>query len=214
MAKNTDHTEEFLNEFKKVEQLIQQIYGSDKTFRDIELLMDEKGETETSKRMQICRNIRNYVSHNPDSSLLIPVPEETVQYLQKLYVSFSSQIEKVKDRMSRTKPLTKSDTIMYAAQRLSAYPAVPVVDEDGMLYGVFDYEVLRKCIADGLTPKTKLSKENIKLIAVSQKDCITQTESMEDVKESFNESNARIMYVTDTGKAKGKYIGTVVNNFV
>lgn len=213
MAKNTDHTEEFLNEFKKVEQLIQQIYGSDKTFRDIELMMDEKGETETSKRMQICRNIRNYVSHNPDSHTLIPVPEETVQYLRKLYITFSSQIEKVKDVMSRTKALTKSDTIMYAAQRLASYPAVPVVDDEGILIGVFNYETLRKCISDGLTPKTKISKDSIKLASVSPKECVIQSMSMEDVRKLFIETDAKIVYVTDAGKTKGKYIGTVVNNF-
>lgn len=214
MAKNTDHTEEFLNEFKKVEQIIQQIYGSDKTFRDIELMMDENGETETSKRMQICRNIRNYVSHNPDSHTLIPVPEETVQYLCKLYITLSSQIEKVKDKMSRTKALEKTDTIMYAAQRLSSYTAVPVIDDDGILIGAFNYETLRKCMADGLTPKTKISKDSIKLASVSSKECVMQSTSMEDVRKLFEETDVKIIYVTDTGKTKGKYIGTVVNSFV
>lgn len=214
VAKKTDFTDEFLNEFKKVEQLIQQIYGSDKTFRDIEIMLDEKGNTETSKKMQICRNIRNYVSHNPDSHTVIPVPEETVLYLQKLYISFSSSIEKVKDRMSRVKALSKSDILSYASQRLGLYPIVPVVDDDGMLIGAFSYDTLRKAVADSITPKTKLSKDTIKLSSISNKECIEQTKSMEDAKKIFIEEGLSTLYVTNDGTTKGKYIGMVVNEYV
>lgn len=213
MAKTKDCTQEFLNEFKRVEQIIQQVYGAEKTFYDLEQIMNEQGNAETAKQMQVCRLIRNYASHNPNSHNFMPVPEELVAYLQKLYIEISSELQKVKDAMSRTKAMLKSDDVAYGAQRLAKLPAVPVVDSDGMLLGAFDFETLRKCVAEGVTPKTKLSKETVKLSSVQAISCVTQHMAMCDVLKLFKDEGLPIIYVTDTGKPKGKYIGTVVNIF-
>ena len=69
MAKTKDCTQDFLNEFKRVEQIIQQVYGTEKTFYDVEQMVNEQGNAETAKQMQVCRLIRNYASHNPNSHL-------------------------------------------------------------------------------------------------------------------------------------------------
>ena len=211
MAKTKDCTQDFLNEFKRVEQIIQQVYGAEKTFYDVEQMMNEQGNAETAKQMQVCRLIRNYASHNPNSHLFMPVPEELVVYLQKLYVEISSELQKVKDAMSRTKAMVKSDDVAYGAQRLAKLPSVPVVDDDGMLLGVFDFETLRKCVAEGVTPKTKVFKDTVKLTALPAIACVTQTTAMCDVLKLFQNEKLSIVYVTDTGKPKGKYLGTVVN---
>lgn len=213
MAKQKDYTDEFLNEFKKVEQVIQQVYGSDKTFRDVEMMMDEKGNTDISKPMQVCRIIRNYASHNADSHLIIPVPEETYKYLQKLNAMFSSEIQKAKDLMSRTKAMTKNDDLAYAAQRLSKMPEVPVIDDNGILKGTFTKDVLCKCVADGVTPKTKISKDVIKLQPIQMCACVSSNDAATDIIETFRTHNLATMYVTNDGTPAGKYIGTIIDAF-
>lgn len=213
MARKKDYTEEFLNEFKKVEQLLQQVYGSNITFRDVEQMMEEKGNSATSKKMQLCRNIRNYASHNPDINTFMPIPEEACDYMRKLYAEFERQITTAKDSMSRAKALSAGDNLIYGAQRLAKLPAVPVIDKLGVLEGAFDNDVLRKCVADGVSLKTtfgKFEKENIKLSTIPNYACVMQSTPMEEVNDIFNEYKMNVVYVTSDGKSKGKYIGMVV----
>lgn len=212
--KKKDYTEEFLNEFKNVEQLIQQIHGVNTTFRDVEQMMEESGRLDISKKMQLCRNMRNYASHNPDINSFMPIPEEACAYMRKLYAEFEREITKVKDSMSRTKPLSIRDNISYGAQRLAKLPAVPVVDDDGTILGIFDSEVLRKCVADEMSLKTRFGKDVVKLLSVPAYACVEQSTPMEEVNTIFQDYDINIVYVTDNGKPKGKYIGTVVKSNV
>lgn len=206
MAIKKNYTEEFLLEFKKVEQLLQKIYGSGKTFRDVEQALLLEGDAGTSGKMQVCRNIRNYAVHNPDIDDFMPIPEEACRYMRRLYIMFESKMFKVKDAMSKIKALSLKDEMVYAAGRLSKAGMMPVVDDQGMLAGIFNDEVLRKCVVDKVTSKTKLGSDKIKLAAVAKDMCISQQDDMENI----DKMPEKAFIVTDTGKPKGKYVGMVI----
>lgn len=214
VAKKLNYTEMFLNEFKNVERTLQQVYGPNITFRDIEQKMEENGDTETARKMQLCRNIRNYASHNADIDTFMPIPSETYLYMMHLNTKFSNQIASVKDKMSRTRALTIRDNITYGAQRLSKLPSVPVVNDEGIILGLFNLEVLRKCISDELSLKTKIGKDNIKLASLVPDMCIDQNTSMITAEELFSNNNFDMLIVTDNGKTKGKYRGTLLREQV
>lgn len=214
MAIKKDFTEEYLMEFRKVEQLIKQIHGTNVTFRDMESIMEQRGCLDVAQKMQLCRNIRNYASHNPDITTFMPIPDEACQYLRSLYSLFESEITTVKDAMSRTKALTIRDNIVYAAQRLGKLSSVPVVGDDGIIIGVFTNEILRKCVSDELSLKSKFGKGIIKLTPVTNSMCVTTAMPMKDVDDIFVKLRTDVLYVTNDGTAKGKYMGTVVRQNV
>ena len=136
--KKKDYTEEFLTEFKKVEQLIKQVYEPTTTFRDVEQMMENNGESSVAKKMQICRIVRNYASHDNDLNAFLPVSEETCNYMRELYRIINNEITVAKDSMSRIKPLDLKDNLIQASKRLLKLPAIPVVDKNGVIIGIFN----------------------------------------------------------------------------
>ena len=214
MAVKKDFTEEFLMEFRKVEQLIKQVHGPNVTFRDVESIMEQRGCLDVQQKMQLCRNVRNYASHNPDINTFMPIPEEACNYLRSLYNLFESEITTVKDTMSRTKALTIRDNIVYAAQRLGKLSSVPVVSDDGIILGAFTNDVLRKCVSEEMSLKARFGKGAIKLTPVTNAMCVQTSMPMKEADDVFVKLRTDILYVTSDGTTKGKYIGTVVRQNV
>ena len=165
--KKKDYTEEFLTEFKKVEQLIKVVYGPTITFRDVEQMMENRNENGIAKKMQICRIVRNYASHDNDLNTFLPVSEETCEYMRSLYKLINNEIATAKDTMSRIKPLDVKDNLIQASKRLLKLSAIPVVDKNGIIIGVFDDDVLKKSISAECSLKTNFSKGLIKLTNLS-----------------------------------------------
>lgn len=209
MKQKTDYTDDFLSVFKSIEVKIQEVYGSDHVFRDLEAMAESAGDLNYSRKLQLCRMIRNYASHNPDIHEFLPIPETTYNYLQSVYGILSNQTLKVKDKMSRIKPLTMKDNLIQGAKRLARLSEIPVVDSDGVVIGIFTNDVLRKCVSDELSMKSRFSKEEIKLQPLTGAKCVTQNEEMSEVANRLKEQN--VLYVTDNGSALGKFIGVVSN---
>lgn len=203
MAIKKIYTEEFLQEYKKLELLLQKIYGPDTTVRDVEVKLTNEGNPVANK-MYVCRVIRNYASHNPDINDFMPIASEACDYLRSLYSMFESEVTTVKNKISRVKALTKKDNLAYAAQRLAKTEMMPVVNEDGYLIGLFTREILRKCIADEMSIKKKLT--DVKLQSVPANICKKTTDSMHDLREQ----EEKTFIVTDNGRTSGKYLGMVI----
>jgi len=210
MANKKDYTEEFLTEFRNIEQLLQQLYGPNTTFRDVEQKLEAKGDTDVTKKMYVLRVMRNYASHNPDMNTFMPVSEESCVYMRKLYDMFKREITTVKDSMSRTKPLSIQDNIVQGAKRLLKLPAIPVVDNNGIMLGVFNSDVLKKCVSEEMSLKMRFGKDVVKLAQIPNRSCVMQNMPMKDVFETMSDCGLDMMFVTDDGTSKGKFIGTVV----
>lgn len=207
--KKKDYTEEFLIEFRKIEQLVKQVYGPNTTFRDVEQMMEDKGESSIAKKMQICRIVRNYASHDNDLNTFLPVSEETCNFMRDLYKMINNEISTAKDEMSRIKPLDVKDNLIQASKRLLKLPAIPVVDKNGVVIGVFDSDVLKKSVAGELSLKTNFSKGLVKLTSLSSSICLIQSTPMTIVEDVFRQENTNIVYVTSDGTSKGKFIGVI-----
>lgn len=207
--KQKSKTEDFLVMFKMIELKAKELYGTDKSFADLESECMGKGDFANGKKMQLCRNLRNYASHNPDMDEFIPVPEETLNYLMKIYKYLENQTKKAKDEMSRIKPLSLKDNLIQGAKRLGRLPEMPVVDEDGKIVGIFTNDVLRKCVSDEISMKSKFIKEEIKLKPLVSANCVSQQAEMQNVDNKLK--TTKVIYVTDDGTANGKFIGVITN---
>lgn len=204
-----NYTTEFIEEFRKTERIIQQIEGTATTFRDMELNEQQSGDSELAAKMQVCRILRNYITHHPDADSFIPIPKDTYLQLQKIRMQFEEKIMKVKEQMIRVKALSMKDNLIYAADRIVRYPVLPVIDDEGNIIGLFTTKVLCQCVANELSLKTKLGRDTVKLERIQNAAYISPEMCLKDI-----EKGKIIFLVTDDGKPEGKYKGMLIRTGV
>jgi hypothetical protein len=106
-----------------------------------------------TKKLQLCRLTRNYLSHQPDS--FITPTKEMVEYIQAQTNEILKKHKTAKDIMTKMTPITSDMKISEAAAKLgSKKPCLVVCDKEKHIEGLLTRETIRKAVADKTHSKT------------------------------------------------------------
>jgi hypothetical protein len=199
-----DYTELFLETFKEIEKLINNIYGVDCNYKWYEDKIAEE-KPEISKKMYVCRVLRNYIVHNPDHETFIKVSKETVDFLISLRDSIDKELKSCKEILKRVTGLSITDNIISATKKLDKSPIVPILDANKQILGYFTNDILRKCIVNEISMKKKM--KDITLLATNKVSYFKPTTKYEDILSILE--NEKIVFITDDGTKNGKFIGEI-----
>lgn len=219
--------EEFLDQYKKLEEALYIKYGFDeKTFGSpIVRFINDKESKNYHDKLNICREIRNFLSHHSDfggeaiiepSSSIIEFLKEVTDYIQKppLAVQYCT----IYDNIMKTTPSQKAQTVMKKMQR-QGFSHVPVIFE-GELAGVFSISTFFSyALKYGMTvindelligdfeeflPPDK--HENEKFVFLPPTATLFDVRA-EFEKKPFRSKRLAVIFITDNGSVSGRIIG-------
>ena len=218
--------EEFLNEYKMLEEELCRKYDYDEKYGSpvVRFITDKEGKPFRDK-LNLCREIRNFLSHHSEidgepvvepSESIIQYIREIIEYLRKppLAIHYATHFEDI----LKTSPNQKAQTVMKKMQRLG-FSHVPVL-ENGSFIGVFSIgtffgyalrnglealndEMLIDDFRELLPPERH---ENEKFMFVNE------DVTLFDVRREFEKHTQRskrlaAIFITDNGSSSGRIIG-------
>lgn len=121
-----NNNEAFLEKFRECEQLIRKVHGDDKNFKWFEDKMRDEGSDAIAQKMYVCRVLRNYMSHTPDSGEFVEIPKGMLELLDMLKIRISEGAVTCKKVMiSARKFYTKATLLRRLLLRLCAWKLFP-----------------------------------------------------------------------------------------
>ena len=192
-----NNTELFLQEYAKTESLLKRISNLPDTVLDYETLLDP----DSSEKLRLCRQIRNYSRHHEDYRKFIEVAPGMLKFIQDLNYTLESSFEHVSDRTRRIKPLELSSTVSEAIAAVAKSPVgfVPLVDE--VVIGIVSERFLIEILANEARKTAKLKS-------------FIQDPSFKKQKYSVVDADLLLSEMKDEGfvvvVSKGKYRGVFV----
>lgn len=197
----------FLEKYKRLELNLRTVKNAQ--VKDYEDDLNSQGKCDESEKLHYCRNIRNYMSHHPNSLSFVGITEEILLFIDQLNEDLNEMDAPIRKKMiSLSKALTETSTLMDASCYLSKkkISIAPVFSKTGECIGVITPEIILLLIADGKSPKTtRLSA--IKEYKQSQKKCSTLMEN--DTYSSIIGSPRNLVFLIKSEK-DGKVVGFVV----
>lgn len=192
MAKNIK--EEFLSAYREFEDTLRS-EEPPLTVYEYSMQLDENDND--SKRLQLCRLIRNYLSHQPDE--FIAPSAEMITFIKGKTEEINRKHKTAKDIMTRMTPLTVDTKVSDAASKLgSKKPFLVVCDKDKQVIGLFTRETIRKAVVEKTHAKT------IKTAGGLEKPiCFAKPDDLA-------ENVFSLTIITSDGSAKGTYKGVVI----
>lgn len=151
-------TEQFLESYKSLESLLRGVYGSGMTVLNYE---EQSSEPE---KLRICRLIRNFLQHMPDSAAFLTPTDAMCRFLRQESVRIAANAEKAKELSYRQTPVKLGHTLRQAGKLFlkSDREWLPVIDDKNCLIGVLTRPVLFACLCSAKNPDEKSLSEAIK----------------------------------------------------
>ena len=148
----------FIETYKELESLVREKYDSVRTYE--ETLQDED-----SKKLQLCRIIRNYIQHNSDYESFISISPGMQSFLDDLVYSLHCKNGILKDHMQSIAKFgclfNETDSVVDAASMLNKKHRKYgiVINKKGEIIGLLTNDVISTAFGlKLLTASTKISK--------------------------------------------------------
>lgn len=224
---STNITEEFLDKYKQMENIVRNEYNLGDNDSIVNFLINSKEFKHIENELDLCRDTRNLLSHNPkiNGEYLVYPSEEMLKLLddviqkvakplkasnvmvKKGELCFMSMQDKVKDAMTTMKE--------------HSYKYIPIL-EDGVLVGLFGVKtVLDILVSEGADIfNNDISFDRIKnYIAIENIASKTfafagNSTLISEIKDLFkedvdNKERINIVFVTQHGKSDEKLLGII-----
>lgn len=224
-----DRADEFLDMYRTLEEALNQKYNYDeKTFgSSIVRFINDKESKEYRDKLNICREIRNLLSHHSevDGERIVQPSEALINFLHRV-TEYVTQPPKALEcatlysEILKTSPSQKVQTVMKKMER-QGFSHVPVI-KDGQCIGVFSTStIFQYSLNHGLSsmnenmlisdfgeylPVDKHSGERFRFLG---KDA-----TINDVRVEFDRHVQRsrrlaVVFITDNGSSQGKILGMI-----
>lgn len=199
-----NETEKFLNEFRRLEKVLKETKTADS-------VPDYENSLQTSvddiyDKLKMCRITRNFLSHHANGSKFIMPTTEMTKFIKELSDKLESQIQHIKDVMTRQKTVTMDTSIkdVLTALSRSKFGWLAITDKEGRLIGIIDKPSMTDLLAkkQSLTGKLSsiLNESDIKKIL---KSCYTGITSPDDRAEDIYKNDFDRIVVCRNGIYKG-----------
>ncbi len=222
-----NRTEEFLDKYKQMETLVRNEYNLDNNESVMNFLINNKDFKEIENELDLCRDTRNLLSHNPkiNGEYAVYPSEEMIKLLDKV-------IQKVARPLKAANVMVKKSELCYmsmedkvrdamATMKENSYKHIPIL-EDGVLVGLFSAKtVLDIMVTEGADAFSSeitfdmiqkyISIENVtsnKFTFVGNSTLVSEIKDIfkEDID---NKERINIIFVTQHGKRDEKLLGII-----
>lgn len=222
-----NRTEEFLDKYKQMETLVRNEYNLDNNESVMNFLINNKDFKEIENELDLCRDTRNLLSHNPkiNGEYAVYPSEEMIKLLDKV-------IQKVARPLKASNVMVKKSELCYmsmedkvrdamATMKENSYKHIPIL-EDGVLVGLFSAKtVLDIMVTEGADAfsaeitfdmiQKYISIENVtsnKFTFVGNSTLVSEIKDIfkEDID---NKERINIIFVTQHGKRDEKLLGII-----
>ena len=220
-------TEEFLDKYKQLENTVRNEYNLSNNDSVINFLISNKEFKAIENELDLCRDTRNLLSHNPkiNGEYLVYPSEEMIKLLDEV-------IQKVTKPLKASNVMVKKSELCFrgmqdnvkeamAAMKEHSYKYIPIL-EDGVLVGMFSAKTVLDIItSEGVDAFTDdVTFESIsKYIAIENVSSKTfafvgNSTPLCEVKDIFkedieNKERINIIFVTQHGKSDEKLLGII-----
>lgn len=145
MAGKSDIADLFLNQYKSLELFLRLCFGNDMTI----LRYEEQLEAGEADKLRLCRNVRNFMQHNPDAAGFVAPTASMLAFLEKLTAGLAVQQEKAADCVYVAPVVKLSGTMRDAAKVLTKSGAdwAPVLDKKGCPVAILTRDRLLELMA-------------------------------------------------------------------
>ena len=220
-------TEEFLDKYKQLENLVRNEYNLGNNDSVMNFLISNKEFKEIENELDLCRDTRNLLSHNPkiNGEYLVYPSEEMIKLLDEV-------IQKVTKPLKASNVMVKKSELCFrgmqdnvkeamTAMKEHSYKYIPILD-DGVLVGMFSAKTLLEIIT---SEGVDAIKDNVTFESISRYISIENVSSKTfafvgnstplcDVKDIFkedveNKERINIIFVTQHGKSDEKLLGII-----
>lgn len=195
-------TQEFLEQYKALEQLLRSIFGPEMSVLNYE----SKLSIPDADKLKVCRIIRNFLQHNPDASSFITPSKEMIAHLKNVASQAALELETAKDKTYKLSPIKTTMTIRQASKIINKTERnwAPVVDEKGFLVGIITMERLFRVLCNGADVDIDTIEKTIKKTELNKSlNSIPIIECTEKLVNFANEKTEVIVL------KNGKYCGIV-----
>ena len=223
---NTSRTEEFLDKYRQLEALVRAEYNLGKNDSAMNFLLKNKAFVDIENELDMCRETRNLLSHNPKIKGKYAV--EPSDSLLELLDNVINRIEhplRAKDVMVRKNDLcymSMEDKVRDAmlAIKEHSYKQIPILN-DGVLVGIFSAKTLLDIMisAEGTSIDSSVSFNDIcKYVAVDEEDktyaFVSQDMLVSDIGLMYKDNLSKtdrinIIFVTHSGKSTERILGII-----
>lgn len=197
MKQNDKLIENFLNQYKELEQAVRKIYGENYTVWDYE---NNQIDIEDKPLLTQCRSLRNFIVHNPNKNYYLIPTEDATLFLKELSDKILSSVLSCKDKMLRLRKFYIEKDKIYdvacACKSNNSY-MVPIVDDNKIILEIFNTNVLLNTVINDISVK-----KAIKYITLD-KNFITVKPTLP------YEECPNLAYVTEDGTKNTKLLGVI-----
>lgn len=222
-----NRTEEFLDKYKQMETLVRNEYNLDNNESVMNFLINNKDFKVIENELDLCRDTRNLLSHNPkiNGEYAVYPSEEMIKLLDKV-------IQKVARPLKASNVMVKKSELCYmsmedkvrdamATMKENSYKHIPIL-EDGVLVGLFSAKTVLDIMvtegADAFSAEITFDKIqkyiSIENVASNKFAFVGNSTLVSEVKDMFKEDidskeRINIIFVTQHGKRDEKLLGII-----
>lgn len=220
-------TEIFLDKYRQLENVIKTEFNLGKNDSAMNYLIRQKPFREYENELDLCRETRNLLSHNPklNGSYAVEPSESLIMFIDRI-------IDKIENPLRAKDVMVPKNALCYRhmnasvreamiALRENSYKYIPILEE-GMLAGIFGAKTMLDIlidkdiqgIDDGMTfadVRKFLSLENIdrgEIRFVSQDVLVSDIGKMYR-KSSEHKERINLLFVTANGKITERILGII-----
>lgn len=224
---STNITEEFLDKYKQMENIVRNEYNLGDNDSIVNFLINSKEFKHIENELDLCRDTRNLLSHNPkiNGEYLVYPSEEMIKLLDEVIQKVTKPLKASNVMVKKSELCFKSmqDKVKDAmiTMKEHSYKYIPIL-EDGVLVGMFSAKtILDIMTSEGVDSfKDDATFESIsKYIAIENVSSKTfafvgNSTPLCEVKDIFKEDvehkeRINIIFVTQHGKSDEKLLGII-----
>ena len=125
----------FIDKFKRVEQAVKLLDGYNNTGSPVKFLEDYLDGSPLQTKIRMCRNVRNYIQHEPDYENFIRISPGMLECLDDVLKAIEPSFNR---QLTKDTLFTKSADIHTAVLAINKYGHIVVVDSWGVFISILD----------------------------------------------------------------------------
>ncbi len=206
----------YIEKYNKIESLIKKIKDAPSD-ANMKYLEDMVEDSSIKNKLYLCRITRNYIQHNTDYKEFINISDAQLKFLDEIEDLVLGKIEKVEDiaipvKKYKIKYIDEKTIDSFTEFVKTKNNYFTILNKDDTLLGVLSIANIATLLIQQIKKTDKLESID-KKIYNSNKNVYKFVKKGSLYEEAINlfkeDTNTKIVFVTENGKSTGKIIGII-----
>lgn len=217
----SDEQNRYIEKFQELEDILTK--GTNKSFSDVLEEKKIKIIQEEYSFLKSCKNIRNILSHNNQTSLIIPT-EDLINRVEKIINILKKTVFDISIKEIYTKKMSDNLLLTLKDMREKIFTHVPILDDDENIVGVLSESSVFNYIAketeivlelgllkiSDISSELSLERENESFIFVPRKMKVVELKNKFSAK-FLDKERLGAVFITENGKSTEKLLGIITS---